>query len=635
MRVPVLEGPSVAPSQGLQTPAPGAYRAPDLSTARAATTAAARSIGAGLDRGLERFQKMEADAANQAREVATGDALLQYQRYANGRFNGTTESDAIESAFEGRPTSAGFLRLRGVAASEASAGLIEDLEKERLRIGNGLADPQARAEFNRRSAQVNEDHRRTVESHVGQQLGVASEATARAQREMALNDIANNFRDPESVARQQSIVEPLLRAQSLSPEDAKARVEEFQADAAKVRLGSYIAQQDWAGAQALFSQSREKLGASAVQFQKTIEAGMVGARAENEAANIIENSTDAGSGWVYSPKALYELDQMPNGQLKDETRQRLEHRLSIAEKQKTQAIDARFNNALSALIKGGTLSAVNPADKTYLQDERNDPMKWVQLENLARTLDRRARGRGGAGASLGAKMALAQLQVDMVDHPERYAQLPVERFISEWYPKLDPKDWEQAGGLLAAAHGKALKPDQLTPLETKALLQRGRDRGLFPDKQNDVSKWDDEQASRYYDAINQLQEWAAAEKRQTGKTPPFEKMQAEIDRLLLQGFKPGTGFMGFNRKKTTLLESGDAPAGFEPAWTDSQKQDAISRIKASGKEPTDELVDHVLRRVYRIPSLPVQRAAPKPPPAPEPSPTALERSTDRKTDRVY
>lgn len=630
MRIPVIDAPSVSPAGALQNPAPSNYRGASYDTATSAIAHAASSIGEGIDRAIAKTQA-------QAEEVAVGDALLKYQRYGNGRLNGTPESDSIESAFEGRPSSAGFLRLRGVAASEASAGLVEDLEKERLKIASEISNPRARQEYARRSAQVHEEHRRAVEMHVGQQLGVAADATSRAQREMALNDIANNFRDPAAVARQQSIVEPLIRARQLSPEDGKAQLEEFQADAAKVRLGSYIASQDWAGAQSLFLQVREKLGTSAVQFQKTIEAGMIGARAEHEAASIIESSTDAGTGWVYSPRAMYELDQLPEGPLKDETRQRLEHRLRIADGQKKDAIDDRFNNALSALLKGGSLSAVNPADKTYLQDERNDPMKWVQLENIARSLQHGRRGGGSGGAvGIGAKLALVQLQVDMVDHPERYTQMSPQAFISEWWPKLDPRDWEQAGTMLAAAHGKALKPDQLSTTEVKALVQRGRERGIFPAKQNDVSKWGEEQASLYYDAINQLQSWAAAEKLQTGKAPTFEKMQAEIDRLLLPGFKPDTGFMGFFRKKTTPLQAGEE-GGFVPDWTDTQKAEAVARIKAKGLQPTDALVDQILRRMYRLPAPPVQRAEPQTSPATEssPGPTALERSTNRKTDRVY
>lgn len=621
MRVPVIDAPSVNPAGALQNPAPSNYRGASYDTATSAIAHAASSIGEGIDRAITKAQA-------QAEEVAVGDALLKYQRYGNGRLNGTPESDSIESAFEGRPSSAGFLRLRGVAASEASAGLVEDLEKERLKIASEISNPRARQEYARRSAQVHEEHRRAVEGHVGQQLGVAADATARAQREMALNDIANNFRDPAAVARQQSIVEPLIRARQLSPEDGKAQLEEFQADAAKVRLGSYIASQDWAGAQALFSQVREKLGTSAVQFQKTIEAGMNGIRAENEAARIIESSTDAGTGWVHAPRAMYELDQLPDGPQKDETRQRLEHRLRIAESQKKEAIDARFNNALSALIKGGTISAVNPADKTYLQDERNDPMKWVQLENIARSLQHGRRGGGGSGgaAGIGAKLALVQLQVDMVDHPERYTQMSPQSFISEWWPKLDPRDWEQAGSMLAAAHGKALKPDQLSPLEVKALVQRGRERGLFPEKQNDVSKWDEEQASTYYEAINRLQDWAAAEKLQTGKPPNFEKMQAEIDRLLLPGFKADSGFMGMFRKKSTPLQAAASGETFEPEWTEEQKAEAAKRIKAKGLTPTDAEVDRILRRLYRLPAAPAQAEQPAPAesPAPSPSPVTVD-----------
>lgn len=108
----------------------------------------------------------------------------------------------------------------------------------------------------------------------------------------------------------------------------------------------------------------------------------VGAGAEAEAMRIAGSFTSSETGWIDSDGALAQLDTLTPGPLKDEVRNRLEHRIAVAERKREKDIKTRFDGAMAAYLEGG-LGAVPSATKAWLL--RNAPSAWASLRERART----------------------------------------------------------------------------------------------------------------------------------------------------------------------------------------------------------------------------------------------------------
>jgi hypothetical protein len=507
----------------------------------------------------------------------------------------------------------GFLYTQGESAVAASGDTLAHMQAVRAQLAKELSNERQKTLFNEQANGIWESGRRQVEKHVSQQIQVAKEASVETRKATALTAIANSFADDEGATLQMKSVESSIRALAVSKEDGDHRVAEWEQHAISTRLNQFIAYKDWKGAENLFAAGKDKLGEHAGQYERQISLLREGVLGEETATRIVTDSTDRSSGWVNPADAMKKLDELPAGPIKDETRQRLEHRLAVAHQQKEQTIDQVFNRALSDYQKGNTLGAVSAADKAFLQDARNDPKQWERLRAIARADADHARG---VPRSPQQEAALTAFRVWVADNPDKAATMSPEAFNREWAPQLDRRDREAAGALLAGSHAKENGTQKLSPIEDKLLLQVGRDAGVFPAQSNDVAKWDDESARVYYQAIQKLTDKTAAYRRSKGAPPPVDEVQKWAGELFLQGVVPGTGWLGsgFREDKTTALEAQMQGKNFAPKWSDRETEEATQALTKGGLEATEQNVDRYLRKKHDLAPPPAQRTEPKPAP---------------------
>jgi hypothetical protein len=221
---------------------------------------------------------------------------------------------------------------------------------------------------------------------------------------------------------------------------------------------------------------------------------------------------------------------------------------------------------------------------------------------------------------MGQQVALAKLMADVADNPEKYATMQPEEFARTWFPQLHRSDRDRASGLLASMHAQANKPDKLSPIEQKMLLQLGREAGVFDPKQNDVSKWNDDDAQNFYVAQQRIAEMIATEKTATGKAPDLEKVKKWITEELLRGGKQeGKGFFGFGGNQTRLeAEAKGELGGYQPKWSDDEKATAIEELRKAGARIDDAALELYLRTKHGLPALPTQATTTEPPEKGEP-----------------
>lgn len=598
MRVPMPEGAQVQSRELYSTTAP---------MQRQADTQVAQGLG-NLAQGIQQAGRgagdvlAAADAVQRkADDTIVMDRLSQYATAATTTFMGDSTAGTQ-----------GTLAARGMEASARSAKDLEAFSATRAKLAAGLNDRQ-RQLFEAKAGEITNSWRLKVETHVAEQANAAGALALASLAKTTLNDIAsmpaNTPEQQQAIEQRLATVKSFIRARQTSKEDGDAQEAELLGRAAEVQIASSLSSKNYELAERQLEAMRPRLGERAGVFQKTIEEAKQGRSAEQQAMSLVETARDPESGWVDTDKALAELDKLPAGPAKDETRARLEHRLGLAERQKKQAIDARFNNALSAYEKTGTLSAVNPADKVFLQSPKNDPEAWHKLQAIARADASHAQGLPPTETQ---RRAMTEFLVDANDNPDKYATMTVEQFNTVWGPRLGKGDRQQAGAVLAQMHGRAGKPHELNQTEAQLFLQTGRNAGVFQEKTNDVSKWgDDGQAEAYYRGVQALQERSAAYRKANGKPPPLDQVEKWTNELFLAGTKPGTGFLGFFKKDTTRLQAEIEGSGFEPKWTDKDRADATKALQSAGAVINDAAVESYLRRRNRLPALPVQ-AQPEP-----------------------
>lgn len=348
----------------------------------------------------------------------------------------------------------GFLSLKGTAAAEKSAETMEWLDKRQKELAQELANQKARDLFLLRTGGVKEDTRRRIEGHVATQGQAAMVAALDARSAAALSEVAVSYRDPATVARQQAAVEGPIRALQLSKEDGDARVALWRAQVAGVRLEQFLAAKDWRGAEELFAEVKPMLGPKAAQFEKVISAVKMDQQAERYAADFVESARDPATGRVDSAKAVASVDAVPEGPLRDEVRQRAEHRVAVEGKAWNQRVDGVYGRAFSTYLKNGTLSAVDSKDKAWLVE--NAPEEWRKLQMMGRSdagyaRDRARERTSGGGETDAQREALLRLKADLVENRERYNEMTPEEFTREWGHQLSPGGYNHAGTLLAAA----------------------------------------------------------------------------------------------------------------------------------------------------------------------------------------
>lgn len=643
-RIPVFDKDQVA-----QAPARPDYQQLDH---RDGTPALERGIGE-LAQGVGNLQAVNEERARKAKDradaIAADDLFTQAQQYTTEQLHGRDETPAAKAGAAGADTLTdadilsvgekshvpGYLDTRGTEAHAKSSELLEALTKKYESLLKAAGNDRQRDIVRNRLNTLRESVRAQVAEHESQQFRVADQAATVGLTKTTINSAANLYDRPDDVRKLTEDTLASIKRSSL-PEEFEGKKQEFLSQVSQSMIGGFLRNGDVAGAEARYKLDEKTLGDDAErvkahidQAKKGLEQGAVDVAGEAAAARAIGVGMQSKTGWLDYDKAAAEIEKLPAGtpqevKVKDEARQRFERQAAIHKRQKSEAVERTFDRALESYRAAGSLTAVAPADKAWLKNHDNDPDAWERLRRIAQADVDHARGLPPTPAQ---EAEMTRFLVDVHDHPDRFATMSVEQFQSTWAPRLARSDRDRAGAVLAQMHDQAAKPGELTPMEGRMLLQQGREAGIFPDKQNDVSKWDDdEQAQLYYRAQKELTEAASDYRRSNGKPPPPELVQQWTSELLLKGKDPKRGFLGFGGN-TTRLEAITKDTGFNPSFGDAEKASAAEALKKAGARVDDATVDAYLRRKHKLPAAPV-KAAPAPAPDEEVVPLPPAASPD-------
>lgn len=368
----------------------------------------------------------------------------------------------------------GALRARGEEAiprgDQALAQLeerVQQIAKERIR------SERARPIFLAQARAFLEDNRRRLSAHQAREIQRHQEAAARALEQNTLRQLGVDPEvvvDPKRAEERAHLfgrVEQSLLAQHGTGEAGRAAVATFRTQAHLQVLGALLtAERDDAGnevappkveaARAYLAEVGEELPrVEREKLQRDIEALAGAAQAERLAVGIIDGARQEGTGWVDAGQALAAIDEVPEGALRDDVRQRVEHRVRLGEAERQREQSAVYQRAFSDYLQSGTLSAVEPRDRQWLIERA--PELWDKLRKKARSdVEYYRRQRGGRGGETEEqRQAFVEFLADLVERPEVYEGMTAEDFTAAWGDRLSPAGYKSAGRKLTSFQQRA------------------------------------------------------------------------------------------------------------------------------------------------------------------------------------
>jgi hypothetical protein len=558
---------------------------------------------AGLQQGLASLDRAGAAIYGKVREAEekaiaaeVTDSETNFTKRATGEIHGDSATGKT-----------GFMSLLGRSAEADGAPVMERIEKHRQDIANGLTNAEAKKLFLARTGKQVEGYRASVETHVSQERTRADLGTLKAREDSALDAMFNAARqgDGATVQNQSLALESSIRALALSPQDAERDVALWRRQTIATQLDAFLDVKRVDAAESLFKDAREQLGPQlSAKYEEAIKLKKGTLEGDALALSLV-NDARQENGFIDTGKAIESLAMLPEDKRTPQVEQAFSKWMALEATKQKAVTEQYFNRGLSAYLQRHDLGDVAPLDHLWLKNPKNDPEGWLRLEQIAKS-----HREGGQTAAQ--SRAMTEFLVDVADHPEKYATMKLEEFNHTWLPRLSRNDSERAGVVLAQQHANAGKPEKLAPLEVSMLLQKGREAGVFDPKQRDVSKWSEDQAANFYAAQEILSQRIAQTKRATGQAPDLKTIEGWVNELMISGKDPQRGFMGFFGG-TTRLEAEVQGTGFEPKWTDEQKQKATDYLKKIGARIDDPAIDTVLRKVYGLPALPQQAVPAKSP----------------------
>lgn len=477
MRIPVLDVPKVAP-RALPTP----YDTAKLDTG-----------GETLAKGIEQGVGAAADALqhlqDRANAVNVADALTQFERHettlmAGGRQTtgpvgaepsklgvGPTEGvmewqpygdnkvtpPPLMQAFSGDQR--GFLSTRGREAFEQSAGVLDELERRRQAIRDGLANDAQKALFERKSAQRLELTRRRVEEHVSQQRRAVEDQSMK-DRADETESFAARFPDQDAdINVRVQDTSDYLRA--LDPVGGEAKAKALKAKVTALRIEQFLANHNPDAADKLYQRDGADLGITAPEYAKKIEAVRLDVRGEKNALEFINNARDPLEPLkVDRTKATAQLGAIQDVKEREETEKHLEARLTAVEKDWKERVNQQLGIALKSYADNGErLTNVPPGVRDWLT--KNAPEKWVELlskeryqlsllrqiseADRKRLADEEKQRRETAQSA-----AYVRLVVDMAENKDKYRDMSEAEFYATNALELGKERYAAAGSRLAA-----------------------------------------------------------------------------------------------------------------------------------------------------------------------------------------
>jgi len=420
MKVPIYDDAQVAPTTGVNSPAPR------LVQANTEVAQALDNAGSAVGGAVDRIGEAAAKAAAQAQAQKEAEALAAYQKAVNQRLDGDSSSTgAIDAAFDGRQTT-GFLSTRGDQAHAAAGDVLKGVEEDRQRIRDTLPAAAQKA-FEQRSQAMLLEARHRVESHSAQQFEVAKQAAAKGLEDTTVAAAASDYNNPFAWVKTAE-VEKSIRALQLSPEDGDAKVSAYKQKIAMAQIGGALAAQDIGFAETRYEASKEALGIQAVHVRaqidekkRALEARGMKAEAEDVVAEIVQKSLDP-DGYLDRSKATELLRSVPADK-RTTVRGLLDDQVRLEVGRKEEDIKRWRNQAQGMFNAGGSIRAIEPEtmkkihkfdsdfERRLMEEQRMRDDRWRKLHSDSKS-ERAAAAREQARLNLLAKQAFLALPAE-------------------------------------------------------------------------------------------------------------------------------------------------------------------------------------------------------------------------------
>lgn len=486
MKIPEYQPLQVAP-QATRLPArgvtsPGGFQ--ELSRAGAELGQGVAQVGAQYDK----YQAtLEAKAAS--------DADSEYRRYSTDEWSGSVKpadpnaanpdsyrpwisSDGgTEQGSGGATNIPGFSSTRGEAAVGELDPYLERLQKKRNELAEGLS-PRAKELFLKSSQSLYDSDYARAHAHVAQQVEQAKVDSLKANLASAIDAVS---RDPDDDERANAFVAQVAGAawaMRTSDEDGEAKTDAIRAKIAETRAKSLMNNSedmtDLDQAEAVLKKSKSileasPLGEEARPLMKEVERRQLAINQKRElyaadatATRIANEASDPETGWIDDAKAM---DLLSKAEVAPGARkaleEKLDHKILQNQRMRKQTIDNAYSGAFSVYLKAENLDAVPVEKRNWLIDHA--PEKWDELvQKQNRDRDRAKRILKGLNDpdSKGEARALLALKADMMEHPDKYADMTPETFDAMWGSKLSKSGYNTAGTLFAETKKRDRLPDK-------------------------------------------------------------------------------------------------------------------------------------------------------------------------------
>ena len=487
--------------QELQTIAPPGPVAPQFSLNPAG--AFGEGVGQGLEnlgQGAFQFAAVKQDQAN---VTAVEEAETDYGKAVTAKLY---------------DPATGLLRKKGKDFLAAAEPTLQELESTRLEITKKLGNDAQRRVFHARTAGALQQTRRQVD---GQAIEAADHVDLQAfqgKRAQALDQVANNYLDPQARAREVQNQEPLIMAEARRrglegadtwPPPAESPAGRFltewrqdaavavvrnlvdvakDPDAARRFMAQPIHGNVGRDADGLQLTTRQILGEKAGILDKVIEHAAGLDDAFQSAQTIMTDPTvkDPRTGWILEDAARAKIADLPRSKQR-EAKQQLDQELAHAREQQLTQIKGKYDEAFTAYLKGGLGNIPATVDLWLLNRAP------AYYHALRKTAEQDARERSNAETTPEQDVQFANVVSKLLDGTGYAVQRDPRDFVTLDLAGLPKQQKNAAINTYLQQRGQAHKPDETLPTSVMQELFSAGAGPLWPKK----GKMNDAQAQRY------------------------------------------------------------------------------------------------------------------------------------------
>jgi hypothetical protein len=353
----------------------------------AAISQGLQQLNAGITQATGELERVYRHEKQRAQAVAVTDAETAFSRAITTELQGDS---TVETSAPGALRRTGFLQLRGTAAAESSAKAVESLRQAQKKVAEGLTDAEVRQLFLQRSAGQLESAVGRVEGHVGAEIQAAAEVSLKARVHEAIEAVANAApaEDFDTAQKEAWSLWGNIQALALSPEAAEAQLADVKARMAGLRLQKRLKVKDVKGAEEVYAEVKDVLGADAVKFEEDLASLRTNVNAESLAATLSAAHLRK-DGLLDEKAAMAALREAAGADVKllDEATLRLRHRATEAKRDWDMRVDDLSRRAFAEFNKKGWGGM-----DSKLRDELNEanPNLWDRLRDDAEQRYRRS-----------------------------------------------------------------------------------------------------------------------------------------------------------------------------------------------------------------------------------------------------